>query len=66
MNLILSLHYQNVLSAKNKTNGLLIEWIESNGYYCHHLLKSYSNSNYQRKKQKYSIRRSFNNKLLRR
>ncbi len=39
----------NVLSAKNKTNGLLIEWIESNGYYCHHLLKSYSNSNYQRK-----------------
>lgn len=39
----------NVLSAKNKTNILLKEWIESNGYYCHHLLKSYSNSNYQRK-----------------
>lgn len=39
----------NVLTAKNKKNILLKEWIESNRYYCHHLLKSYSNSNYQRK-----------------
>ena len=39
----------NVLSAKNKINVLLKEWIEINGYNCHSLLKSYSNSNYQRK-----------------
>ena len=30
-------------------NIILNDWIETNGYYCHYLNKSYSNSNYHRK-----------------
>ena len=29
--------------------GSIMQWIESKGYYCNYLNKSYSNSNYQRK-----------------
>ena len=39
----------NVLKCKNKMNTILNDWIENNGYYCHYLNKSYSNSNYHRK-----------------
>lgn len=39
----------NVLESKNKRNEILCNWIESRGYYCNHLNKSYSNSNYHRK-----------------
>lgn len=39
----------NVLKSKNKKNDILYNWIESNGYYCNRLNKSYSNSNYHRK-----------------
>lgn len=39
----------NVLKCKNKMNTILNDWIETNGYYCHYLNKSYSNSNYHRK-----------------
>ena len=39
----------NVLKSKNKTNDILYDWIESKGYYCNYLNKSYSNSNYHRK-----------------
>lgn len=39
----------NVLESKNKRNDILYNWIQSKGYYCHHLNKSYSNSNYHRK-----------------
>jgi adenine-specific DNA-methyltransferase len=39
----------NVLESKNKKNGILYNWIESKGYYCNRLNKSYSNSNYHRK-----------------
>lgn len=39
----------NVLKSKNKRNDILYKWIKSNGYYCTHLNKSYSNSNYHRK-----------------
>ena len=34
---------------KNKRNDILYNWIESKGYYCNSLNKSYSNSNYHRK-----------------
>lgn len=44
----------NVLESKNKKNIILNDWIKEKGYYCHHLNKSYSNSNYHRK-NKYSI-----------
>ena len=39
----------NVLKSKNKKNDILYNWIESKGYYCNSLNKSYSNSNYHRK-----------------
>ena len=39
----------NVLESKNKRNDILYNWIESKGYYCNSLNKSYSNSNYHRK-----------------
>ena len=39
----------NVLKSKNKRNDILYNWIESKGYYCNRLNKSYSNSNYHRK-----------------
>ena len=39
----------NVLVSKNNRNEILHNWIESKGYYCHYLNKSYSNSNYHRK-----------------
>ena len=39
----------NVLKCKNKVNEILLDWIESNRYYCHYLNNSYSNSNYHRK-----------------
>lgn len=39
----------NVLKSKNKRNDILYNWIESRGYYCNRLNKSYSNSNYHRK-----------------
>lgn len=39
----------NVLESKNKRNDILYNWIESKGYYCYRLNKSYSNSNYHRK-----------------
>ena len=39
----------NVLKSKNKMNTILNNWIKNNGYYCHQLNKSYSNSNYHRK-----------------
>ena len=39
----------NVLESKNKRNDILYNWIESKGYYCNYLNKSYSNSNYHRK-----------------
>lgn len=39
----------NVLESKNKRNDILCNWIESRGYYCNRLNKSYSNSNYHRK-----------------
>ena len=39
----------NVLESKNKRNDILYNWIESKGYYCTRLNKSYSNSNYHRK-----------------
>ena len=39
----------NVLESKNKKNDILYNWIESKGYYCNHLNKDYSNSNYHRK-----------------
>lgn len=39
----------NVLESKNKRNNILYNWIESKGYYCNCLNKSYSNSNYHRK-----------------
>ena len=39
----------NVLKSKNKINDILYNWIESKGYYCNRLNKSYSNSNYHRK-----------------
>lgn len=39
----------NVLESKNIRNSILYNWIESKGYYCNSLKKSYSNSNYQRK-----------------
>lgn len=37
----------NVLTHKGKTNELLTDWINSNGYSVKHLEKSYANSNYQ-------------------
>ena len=39
----------NVLESKNKRNDILYNWIESKGYYCNRLNKSYSNSSYHRK-----------------
>ncbi|MDO5037723.1 MAG: Dam family site-specific DNA-(adenine-N6)-methyltransferase [Tissierellia bacterium] len=39
----------NVLESKEKKNKILYNWIESKGYYCNRLNKSYSNSNYHRK-----------------
>ena len=39
----------NVLESKGKKNHLLYDWVEANGYTCHYLDKSYSNSNYHRK-----------------
>ena len=39
----------NVLESKNKRNDILYNWIESKGYFCNRLDKSYSNSNYHRK-----------------
>lgn len=39
----------NVLKCKNRINTILNDWIKNNGYYCHYLNKSYSNSNYHRK-----------------
>lgn len=36
----------NVLTHKGKTNRLLTEWIEHNGYRVEHLEKNYANSNY--------------------
>ena len=42
----------NVLESKNKKNDILGLWIEKNGYKCHYLNKSYSNSNYHRKNKK--------------
>ena len=39
----------NVLESKNKRNDILYNWIESKGYSCNRLNKSYSNSNYHRK-----------------
>lgn len=39
----------NVLESKNKRNDILYNWIESEGYCCNRLNKSYSNSNYHRK-----------------
>lgn len=42
----------NVLVSKNKENSILKEWIKQRNYNCHHLDKSYSNSNYQRKNKK--------------
>lgn len=39
----------NVLQAKNIENTILIDWISKHNYYCYHLKKDYSNSNYQRK-----------------
>lgn len=39
----------NVLASKNKRNDILYNWIKSRGYYCYHINKSYSNSNYHRK-----------------
>lgn len=36
----------NVLTHKGKTNQLLIDWIEQNGYRVEHLDKNYANSNY--------------------
>ena len=41
----------NVLKSKNIRNDILYNWIEKRGYYCHHLIKSYSNSNYRRKRR---------------
>ena len=39
----------NVLESKNQTNDILINWLNHRDYTCHHLSKSYANSNYQRK-----------------
>lgn len=39
----------NVLESKNKRNDILYNWIESKGYSCNRLNKSYSNSSYHRK-----------------
>ena len=44
-----SFSLSNVLESKNKRNDILYNWIESKGYYCYRLNKSYSNSNYHRK-----------------
>lgn len=41
----------NVLENKGKTNEILKEWVEENGYNVVHLNKSYSNSYYNRKKK---------------
>ena len=45
----ISFALSNVLVSKNNRNEILHNWIESKGYYCHYLNKSYSNSNYHRK-----------------
>ena len=46
----------NVLESKNRRNHILDKWIETRGYNCHYLSKSYSNSNYHRKnKQSVSV-----------
>ncbi|EHR32322.1 Dam family site-specific DNA-(adenine-N6)-methyltransferase [Helcococcus kunzii] len=39
----------NILESKDKKNDILYNWIESKGYYCNRLNKSYSNSSYHRK-----------------
>ena len=39
----------NVLEAKNQENVILKEWLISKKFTCHNLVKSYANSNYQRK-----------------
>lgn len=39
----------NVLRHKGKTNNLLLDWIEKNGYKIHYLAKNYANCNYHTK-----------------
>lgn len=39
----------NVLEAKNQENKILKDWVKTKGFTCHKLVKSYANSNYQRK-----------------
>lgn len=39
----------NVLSNKGKTNDMLLEWANNNGYVIHHLNMDYSNCNYHAK-----------------
>ena len=39
----------NVLEIDGKMNEILMEWLTTNNYICHHLNYSYKNSNYQKK-----------------
>lgn len=39
----------NVLSTDNKSNAILLKWLDEHNYNCHHLDFSYKNSNYHKK-----------------